>query len=132
MPDSGSEDQPTDADESTRSLRRSAKRKVSQAARSGTTARAISSMEEKLAAYRRERKIGKGNLRDTYVAAFRGYVSEGKAHIRIRVTEMPYVPEATEIVADPKVVRTNLRRFVALAFPGVRLRVIFGDGQVDV
>lgn len=132
MPDSGSEDQPTDADESTRSLRRSAKRKVSKAARSGTTARAISSMEEKLAAYRRERKIGKGTLRDTYVAAFRGYVSEGKAHIRIRVTEMPYVPEATEIVADPKVVRTNLRRFVALAFPGVRLRVILGDAQVDV
>ena len=65
VPDSGSEDQPTDADESTRSLRRSAKRKVSKAARSGTTARAISSMEAKLAAYRRERKIGKGTLRDT-------------------------------------------------------------------
>ena len=35
-----------------------------------------------------------------------------KSPIRIRVTEMPYVPEATEIVADLKVVRTNLRRFV--------------------
>ena len=106
--------------------------RIGQAARSNTTARAISSLEEKLAAYRRERKIGKGTLRDTHVAAFRGYVSDGHAHIRIRVTEMPYVPDATELVADPKVGRTNLRRFVALAFPGVRLRVILGEEQVDV
>lgn len=132
VPDSGNDDSPSERDESSRSLRRSAKRKVGQAARSNTTARAISSLEEKLAAYRRERKIGKGTLRDTHVAAFRGYVSDGHAHIRIRVTEMPYVPDATELVADPKVVRTNLRRFVALAFPGVRLRVILGEEQVDV
>lgn len=105
---------------------------MARAARSDKTARAVSRLEEKVAAFRRERKIGKGTLRDTHVAAYRGYVSQGKAHIRIRVTEMPVVPDSAELVADPKVVRTNLRRFVALAFPGVKLRVILGDEQVDV
>lgn len=105
---------------------------MARAARSDRTARAVSRLEERVAAFRRERKIGKGTLRDTHVAAYRGYVSQGKAHIRIRVTEMPVVPDSTELVADPKVVRTNLRRFVALAFPGVKLRVILGDDQVDV
>lgn len=114
------------------SLRASAKRKMGQAARSDATARTISKLEEKFAAFRRERKIGKGTLRDTHVAAYRGYVSGGVAHIRIRVTEMPVVPDSAELVTDPKVVRTNLRRFVALSFPGVRLRILFANQQVDV
>ena len=105
---------------------------MGQAARSDATARTISKLEEKIAAFRRERKIGKGTLRDTHVAAYRGYVSGGIAHMRIRVTEMPVVPDSAELVTDPKVVRTNLRRFVALAFPGVRLRILFLDQQVDV
>jgi len=105
---------------------------MGRAARSDTTARTISKLEGKIAAFRRERKIGKGTLRDTHVAAYRGYVSGGIAHIRIRVTEMPAVPDSTELVADPKVVRTNLRRFVALSFPGVRLRILFLNEQVDV
>ena len=132
MADNTDDDSQDADDESTRSLRRSAKKRVSRAARSNTTARAVSSLEERLAAFRRERKIGKGTLRDTHVAAYRGYVSDGIAHIRIRVTEMPVVPESTDLVADPKVIRTNLRRFVALAFPGVRLRVMLGDQFADV
>lgn len=120
-----------DAD-SSESLRATAMRRVSQAARSDTTARTISKLEAKVAAFRRERKIGKGTLRDIHVAAYRGYVSGEVAHVRIRVTEMPRVPDAADLVTDPKVVRTNLRRFVALSFPGVKLRVLFADQSVDV
>lgn len=129
--------QPLDDDarkdkEAADSFRASAKRKMGQAARSDTTARTISKLEAKVATFRRERKIGKGTLRDTHVAAYRGYISGGVAHIRIRVTEMPVVPDSAELVTDPKVVRTNLRRFVALSFPGVRLRIMLADQQVDV
>ncbi|MGB3673154.1 MAG: hypothetical protein WA988_01790, partial [Candidatus Nanopelagicales bacterium] len=97
MTDPADDDPPNDA-ESSESLRSSAKRRMGQAARSDATARTISKLEEKIAAFRRERKIGKGTLRDTHVAAYRGYVSGGIAHMRIRVTEMPVVPDSAELV----------------------------------
>ncbi len=122
----------TDGGDSSESLRATAKRKMGQAARSDTTARTISKLEQKVATFRRERKIGKGTLRDTHIAAYRGYVSGGVAHIRIRVTEMPIVLDPAGLIANPKVVRTNLRRFVAISFPGVRLRILFADQQIDV
>src|SRR5690606_11809872 len=75
---------------------------------------------------------GKGTLRATHVAAYRGFVANGMAHIRVRVVEEPVVPDSAEVIADTKLIRTNLRRFVALALPGVKLKIVFGDQTVDV
>ena len=107
-------------------------KRLDRAARSDMTARAISDLEARVAAFRRERKIGKGTLRALHIETYRGYVSDGVAHIRLRVIEEPVVPDSADILTDPKVIRTNLRRFVALALPGVRLRVIIGDQQEEV
>ncbi|NQU37694.1 MAG: DUF2183 domain-containing protein [Actinobacteria bacterium] len=107
-------------------------RGVDRAARSTVTARAISGLEKRVASFRRERKIGKGTLRDTHVATYRGFISEGQAHIRIRVVEEPRVPDSAEIIRDPKVIRSNLRRFAALSLPGVRAVVSFQGAQAEV
>lgn len=106
-------------------------RGLDRAARSDRTARAVSDLEARVATFRRERKIGKGTLRAMHIATYRGYVSNGRAHIRVRVTEEPVVPDSAELITDPRVIRTNLRRFVALALPGVRLRILIGDEQVE-
>lgn len=101
------------------------------AARSAQTARLVSSFEERVSAARRERKIGKGTLRATHIAAYRGFGSHGQASFIVRVVEEPVVPDAAGVVADPKVVRTNLRRFVALALPGVHLHLLFQGNRSD-
>lgn len=121
-----------DAEESSDSVWHSLGRGVDRAARSTVTARAISGLEKRVSTFRRERKIGKGTLRDTHVATYRGFIAEGKAHIRIRVGEQPRVPDSAEIIRDPKVIRSNLRRFAALALPGVRATVTFKGSSVDV
>lgn len=105
---------------------------VERAARSDRTAKAVSDLEQRIATFRRERKIGKGTLRATHVAAYRGFIANGTAHVRIRVFEEPVVPDSAEVIANPKVIRSNLRRFVALALPGVKLKVVFGDESADV
>lgn len=105
---------------------------LGRATRSAQTAKIISNIEDRLWAARRERKIGKGTLRDTHVAAYRGFASHGQAHMRIRVLEEPVVPDSTELLADPKIVRSNLRRFFALAFPGVKVQVLLGDASEQV
>ncbi len=107
-------------------------RGVDRAARSTVTARAISGLERRVATFRRERKIGKGTLRNTHLATYRGFISEGQAHIRIRVVEEPRVPDSAEIIRDPKVIRSNLRRFAALALPGVRATISFLGSEVEV
>ena len=107
-------------------------RGVDRAARSTVTARAVSGLERRVASFRRERKIGKGTLRDTHVATYRGFISEGQAHIRIRVVEEPRVPDSAEIIRDPKIIRSNLRRFAALSLPGVRAVVSFQGAQAEV
>lgn len=96
-------------------------RSVDSAVRSSLAAKAVSKAETKLATSRRERKIGKGTLRSTHVEAYRGYVAGGHAHVRVRVIEEPVIPDAAEQVTDTKLVRSNLRRFVPIALPGVRL-----------
>lgn len=101
------------------------------AARSAQTARLVSSLEERVSQARRERKIGKGTLRATHIAAYRGFGSNGQASFIVRVAEEPVVPDAASVVADPKVVRTNLRRFVALALPGVHLHLLFRGNRAD-
>jgi phosphatidate phosphatase APP1 len=122
----------SDAQESGDGIWHSVGRSVDRAARSTVTARAVSGLEKRVAAFRRERKIGKGTLRDTHVATYRGFISEGQAHIRIRVVEEPRVPDSAEIIRDPKVIRSNLRRFAALSLPGVRAVVSFQGADTEV
>ncbi|MDP3972423.1 MAG: DUF2183 domain-containing protein, partial [Candidatus Nanopelagicales bacterium] len=91
-------------------------------------------VEDRAWAFRRDRKIGRGTLRSTYVVAYRGFVanqlSSKKAYIRIRVMEEPVLP-ATDALPNSQLLRTNIRRFVALAFPGVRVRITIGDFVAD-
>ncbi len=101
------------------------------AARSAKTARIIADLEDRVAEFRRERKIGKNSLRATYVVPYRGYVTNKMAHIRVRVMEEPVIPEAAQALDTAKVLRTNLRRFVSLAFPGVHVRVTMGAFHAD-
>jgi len=102
-----------------------------QALRSNATARAISDAEKRVSAFRRERKIGKGTLRATHLSAFRGFVGDRQAHVRVRVLEEPVIPDAAELLTDPAILRSNLRRFVPLAFPGVTLHLMFRDARVQ-
>lgn len=91
--------------------------------RSERTAGIVSSVEQTLSRWRRERKIGKGTLRATHVTAYRGYVANGRAAIRFRVIEQPVVPAQAEALTDPELLKMNVRRFFALSFPGVRVKV---------
>ncbi len=100
---------------------------LSDAAKSAKTAQIIADLEDRVAEFRRERKIGKDSLRATYVEPFRGYVTDGQAHVRVRVMEEPVIPAAAEAIDTRNVLRTNLRRFVALAFPGVQVRITMGE-----
>lgn len=95
--------------------------------RSERTAGIVSSVEETLSRWRRERKIGKGTLRATHITAYRGYVANGRAAIRFRVIEQPVVPSQAEALTDPELLKMNVRRFFALSFPGVRVKVTLDE-----
>jgi phosphatidate phosphatase APP1 len=126
------EDAATDDESSSSRLPRiSLSGTMSRVVRSERTAGAVAGMEDAIAKFRRERKIGKGTLRSTYVVGYRGFVAEGHAYARVRVTEEPVVPAPAEALTDPEVLRSNLRRFVALSFPGVKVQVSIGD-RVDL
>lgn len=96
---------------------------VSRVVRSQRTAGIVAGIEDRFAKFRRERKIGKGTLRSTYVVAYRGFVALGRAYTKVRVTEEPVVPQQAEILTDPEALRGNLRRFAAMSFPGVDVTV---------
>lgn len=105
--------------------------RLDQAGRSTRTAKIIAELEDRAWAFRRERKIGKGTLRATYVVAYRGYVAEEKAYVRVRVMEEPVFPAAAETLPNAALVRANVRRFFALAFPGVHVRISMGSLLAD-
>ena len=86
--------------------------------RSERTAGIVASLEDSIWKFRRERKVGKGTLRATHVVGYRGFVADGRAYARVRVTEEPVVPKQAEALSDPEVIRANLRKFAALSFPG--------------
>lgn len=104
-------------------------RRLGRAVRSQRTAGLVAGLTDRIGAFRRERKLGKGTLRATYVAAYRGYVAQGRAHLRLRITEEPIVPAPAAALADPEVFRTNLRQFFVLPFPGVKATVTAGRGS---
>jgi phosphatidate phosphatase APP1 len=98
--------------------------------RSERTASWVSGLEDRLSRFRRERKVGKGTLRNTHITAYRGYVANGLAYVRLRVTEEPVVPAAADAISDREVLQQNLRRFFALSFAGVRVKVEI-DGRKE-
>lgn len=105
---------------------------IERVGRSERTAGLVSGIENAISTFRRERKIGKGTMRATYVEAYRGYIAEGRASIRLRVMEEPVVPPPAEALTDPEILRSNVRRFVALPFPGVNVRAQHGDAFDEV
>ncbi len=102
---------------------------LSRVVRSEKTAGMVASAEDALWRFRRERKIGKGTLRSTFVVGYRGYVAQGRAYARVRVTEEPVIPKPAEMLSDPEVIRSNLRRFAALSFPGVKVRMTLSGAE---
>lgn len=91
--------------------------------RSERTAGWVSGLEDRFSRFRRERKLGKGTLRSTHVTAYLGYMANGLVFMRLRVTEEPVVPAAADAISDREVLQQNLRRFFALSFPGVQVKV---------
>lgn len=103
--------------------------RLSRVVRSERTAGVVASAEDALSKLRRERKVGKGTLRATYVIGYRGYVADARAHARVRVTEEPVIPKPAEVLTDPEVIRSNLRRFAALSFPGVKVKLTLAGAE---
>lgn len=101
--------------------------RISRVVRSEKTAGVVASLEDSIWRLRRERKVGKGTLRATYAIGYRGFVADGRAYARVRITEEPVVPQQAEALTDPEVLRSNLRRFAALSFPGVKVRIDLGS-----
>ncbi len=100
--------------------------------RSVETAQAVSDLEDRLSRWRRERKLGKGTLRATHAVAYRGFAAGGAAHVRLRVIEHPPVAEPDAGHPRTALLRTNVRRFVALPLAGVRVRVALGEAGADL
>lgn len=130
--DDNAADQDTSVDEATgedgkESSSHSLSALLDDVVRSERTAGIVSSVEQTISRWRRERKIGKGTLRATHITAYRGYVANGRAAIRFRVIEQPVVPPAAEALTDPELLKMNVRRFFALSFPGVRVKVTLAD-----
>lgn len=115
----------------TNDLGRATAARIDRATRSTRTARVIADLEDRAWAFRRERKVGKGTLRATYVVAYRGYVAEERAYVRVRVMEEPVFPAAADALPNAALVRANVRRFFALAFPGVHVRISMGSLLAD-
>lgn len=115
-------------------MARGAGSKIDDALKSTRTARAIAEIEDRVWAFRRDQKIGRGTLRSTFVVAYRGYaanqLSTAKAYVRVRVMEEPVLP-AADALPNSALLRANIRRFVALAFPAVRVRISMGDFVAD-
>jgi phosphatidate phosphatase APP1 len=102
---------------------------LSRVVRSEKTAGMVASAEDAVWRLRRERKLGKGTLRATHAVGYRGYVAEGRAYVRLRITEEPVIPKPAEALSEVEIVRTNLRRFAALAFPGVKVKVSLAGSE---
>jgi phosphatidate phosphatase APP1 len=112
-----------DTDGRLRTLARSVGTGFDRATKSRRTAGVVAGIEDWAWRTRRERKIGKGTLRATFVVAYRGYVADGRAYLRVRVMEEPVIPPPAEAITDTSVLKSNLRRFVALSFPGVKVQL---------
>ncbi len=94
--------------------------------RSPETAAAVASIEGKWTRRRREQKMESGAFRGMHLTVYRGFVAEGVAKVRVRVTEEPQLPGNSRIPYWD-VAETNLRRHGALAIVGVEVELRIGD-----
>lgn len=101
---------------------------VDSTVRSTELARLIAILEDQVNEARRDRKIGKGSLRSTYIEAYRGFVAGGEVRLRMRVMEEPVIPPEADKVSNVEIITANVRRVAALSFPGLTVRVS-ADGQ---
>lgn len=96
---------------------------IDMAVKSTETARLIAYLEDQLSEARRDRKIGKGSLRSTYIEAYRGFVASGDVRLRMRVMEEPVLPPEADKVSNIEMIQANMRRVAALAFPGLSVNI---------
>jgi len=93
--------------------------------RSPETAAVVVGIESSLTKRRRDNKLKSGAFRGMHVVVYRGFVAEGVAKVRVRVTETP------ELLGDSRIpywdiAQANLRRHAALAIVGVEVELRIG------
>ncbi len=93
--------------------------------RSPETAAAVAGIENRLTKHRREQKMQSGVFRGIHVVAYRGFVANDLAKVRVRVLESPELPGDNRIPYW-ETVQSNLRRFAALPIVGVEVELRIG------
>lgn len=93
--------------------------------RSPETAAVVAGIESTLTKRRRESKMKSGAFRGMHVVVFRGFVADGLAKVRVRVTEAPELPGDSRIPYWD-IAQANLRRHAALALVGVEVELRIG------
>ena len=93
--------------------------------RSPETAAVVVGIESSLTKRRRENKMKSGAFRGMHVVVYRGFVAEGVAKVRVRVTEAPELPGDSRIPYWD-IAQANLRRHAALAIVGVEVELRIG------
>ena len=93
--------------------------------RSPETAAVVVGIESSLTKRRRENKMKSGAFRGMHVVVYRGFVAEGVAKVRVRVTEAPELPGDSRIPYWD-IAQANLRRHAALAIVGAEVELRIG------
>lgn len=93
--------------------------------RSPETAAVVAGIESTLTKRRRESKMKSGAFRGMHVVVYRGFVADGVAKVRVRVTEAPELPGDSRIPYWD-IAQANLRRHAALALVGVEVELRIG------
>jgi phosphatidate phosphatase APP1 len=101
------------------------------AVRSAEAAAAVSELDRRLTRYRRDRKLGAGTFRGMHVVVHRGYVVGEEVRVHLRVIEEPVMPEVGQDLPMVESAKQNLRRFLALGMPQVRVVVRTGDAEAE-
>jgi len=93
--------------------------------RSPETAAVVAGIENSLTKRRRESKMKSGAFRGIHVIVYRGFVADGVAKVRVRVTESPELPGDSRIPYWD-IAQANLRRHAALAIVGTEVELRIG------
>lgn len=71
-----------------------------------------------------------GQLRPMTIRTYRGFVTDGVAHVRARVLEEPRFDAAADSLRIDAMIYANLMRWVVLDMPGVEVTISMGDVEV--
>ena len=104
---------------------------VDRLVKSTETARLIALLEDQVSEARRDRKIGKGSLRATYIEAYRGVMAKDQVRLRMRVMEEPVIPPEADKVSNVEMLTANMRRVAALSFPGLDVKIKAGKEKAE-